>query len=218
MITGMDAITFKAQLAPIQSAIMAGPDGLQVKMMPVEMDGQLAAHLFDLQQTAFTMTVLDSMGNISFNASFPDTKSAIAINKTTPQFQIRIPKGDLLTGLRLVALFGIVFQVEIETNGKPKEKAKKERKPKEPKGEYGQYWHEMFGKYFYDNPDLKQVLALDISASQLDVKEALRRIFNVSSLSFVSPEQLEEFANGHDLVGLVSQSRQAAVVAAEMKQ
>ena len=200
MIIEMDAITFKAQLAPIQSAIMAGPDGLQVKMMPVEMDGQLAAHLFNLQQTAFTMTVLDSMGNISFNASFPDTKSAIAINKTTPQFQIRIPKGDLLTGLRLVALFGIVFQVEIEANGQPKEKAKK------PKGPHSRYWQAMYKSGFQHSVDLQAVL--DVKTAQ-DVRDALRRELAVDSLTFVSPEQFESWLEVKQLHGLITLSRQA---------
>jgi hypothetical protein len=161
-------IIFKAQLSPVQSGMMLGPDALQVKLIPQAMDRELAGALYDLLESSFNVTIRDRMGDISFVASFPDTRTAIGLNKKTPQLQILIPKADSLTGLRLYALYGVVFDVEID-DGKGKKKEPKESGP------FAVYWQLMGAKRALQSADLWQVLKVD---SQKAVKPALYEVFH----------------------------------------
>jgi hypothetical protein len=193
-------ITFKAQLSPLQSAMLLGQDALQVKMIPIGMDRDLVAALYDLQECALIVTVKDPMGDISFNASFPDTQSAIRPNKKTPQIQIVIPKSDTLTGLRLYALFGVVFNVEIaKANGKrlapsPEKPARREKKEREPKlsGPHGKLWEYLVPQGFFIQPCVAQVLEV-LQEDDEQPEETLRRVFNVTTRADISPEQLIEW-------------------------
>jgi hypothetical protein len=64
-------IIFKAQLSPVQSGMMLGPDALQVKLIPQAMDRELAGALYDLLESSFKVTIKDRMGDISFVAFIP---------------------------------------------------------------------------------------------------------------------------------------------------
>jgi hypothetical protein len=202
----MSELIFKAQIAPCQSGMMIGPDGLMVKIIPVELDAELVGNLFGLQEKAFIMTALDSMGDIRVNASIPDTASAIAVNKKTPHIKILIPKADSLTGLRLFALYGRVFDLKVEGigNGKPK----REKKPEKQRGPFGLYWHEMFVRKIFDRLELKDIL--DVPDGDVEqTKAALKNRFSTSSLTFIEPAKFEHWAESMSLHSIVSDSRLA---------
>lgn len=213
-----DPITFRAQLSPLQSALQHGPDGMLVKFIPQEIDETMAGELFRLQQCALRLTVKDVMGDFTVDASIPDTASAVRINKTSPQVTFHIPRGDVLTGLRLVALFGVVFTVEI-TGGAAKEKAKKEKKAKPGTDSNGHYWAEMKRANWHVIPGV--ATALDWDGHSDDeftcenyVNETIRKVFNVSSRREISPLMLEDWAAKAGLTSLVDVSRSAETAAA----
>lgn len=215
-----DTVTFRAQLSPLQSALQHGPDGMLVKFIPQEIDETMAGELFRLQQCALRLTVKDVMGDFTVDASIPDTASAVRINKTSPQVTFHIPRGDVLTGLRLVALFGVVFTVEI-TGGAAREKQRKEKKrkaEKAEKGTFGRYWQAMFRHGALNHPGLREALKIpDDQAGEQVVKEHLRAQFAVDSLTFIAPSEFEAFCDDGNhpvnLASLITISRQAAAEA-----
>jgi hypothetical protein len=199
-----EPLIFKAQIAPLQSGMMLGPDCLAVKLIPLALDGELLAALFELQEQAFIVTIHDSMGDFSFSASIPDTASAIRPNKKTPQVQINIPKSDSLTGLRLYALYGIVFGVEI-TNGD--KKPKRERKAKPGTDDNGKYWQAMHHLDWWYAPGLCEVLGCE--KTEESAAHALKVAFDVSSRREISPDDFEGWCEKNSIASAVTISQQA---------
>lgn len=220
-----EAITFKAQLSPLQSAMQHGPDGMLVKLIPQNIDEALAGELFRLQQCALRLTIRDVMGDFTVDASIPDTASAVRINKTSPQVSFHIPRGDVLIGLRLVALFGVVFTVEI-TGGAAKvkpEKVKREKKPPKPGTDAnGLYWAEMKRAGWDNVPGVEEALAFDDDSlawydHEKYMAEGIRRTMNVTSRREITPAALEGWAITLGLDSLITVSRGAQAAALRHK-
>jgi hypothetical protein len=199
-----DTVTFKAQLSPLQSAMQHGPDGMLIKLVPIAIDEALAAELFQLQQCALRLTIKDVMGDFTVDASIPDTASALRINKTSPQVMFHIPRGDVLTGLRLVALFQVVFSVEI-TGGPTK--PKRERKAKPGTDDNGKYWQAMHHLDWWYAPGLCEVLGCE--KTEAEAAQALKVALNVSSRREISPDDFEAWCEQNSIASPVTISQQA---------
>lgn len=86
----------------------------------------------------------------------------------------------------------------------------REPKPKEPKGPYSYYWEQLFRHGFNNFPDLIEVL--ECAGDQVRLR--LHDVFNVPSLSQVSPEQFEQWCESENLISLITLSRQARLAVA----
>jgi hypothetical protein len=102
--------------------------------------------------------------------------------------------------------------VEADDSSKPIDlRIKAPRKKDKPKGPYSVYWQEMFKAGFNNINDLHDVLGVVNSAS---VKEAIKAVFELESITFLSPERFENWLSHHDLEGIKTLSRQASAKAA----
>lgn len=96
------------------------------------------------------------------------------------------------------------------------EKPKREKKPKPEKGTHGKYWQAMFRHGALNHPDLPQAVRIDegnFSEGEQGIKEALRATFEVSSLTFISPDDFDRWCDDRNMHSLITLSRQAAAEA-----
>jgi hypothetical protein len=88
----------------------------------------------------------------------------------------------------------------------------KQAKAKPIKGPHSAYWQEMFKAGFHFNRDLHTALQV---AEAESVKDAVKNYFSIESLTYLSPNEFEDFLKFANLDSVVTLSRQAAVKAAE---
>lgn len=119
------------------------------------------------------------------------------------QFKASVPKGAIVSHQFFWHNGDEGEQIESETTA---EKPKRQKKEPKEKGSHGPYWQAMYKSGFQHSLDIQAVL--DVKTA-LEVKEALRREFAVDSLTFVSPDKFETWAETKNLHGLVAMSRQA---------
>lgn len=93
---------------------------------------------------------------------------------------------------------------EIEISIKPP------RKQDAPKGEHGAYWNELCKHGIFNHPDLQAALESELSVELNDYEQGLRDVFQVTSRTFVSPIDFEQFLGRYNLAGLITMSRQAS--------
>jgi len=93
------------------------------------------------------------------------------------------------------------------TRGEAPAKAPKKTTPK---GEHGDYWRRMRLSSMLDSPELRAVVGCDDESPEATVWEALHALFNVKSLSFVSPSDAAAKFNEYNLPGVASIARRLA--------
>jgi hypothetical protein len=142
----------------------------------------------------------------------PRTPAQFEARNLRPKFR-RLKAGDIFLAeieveeavwnqLRTVpenALLEITFW---HHDGDPDPKAKPE---KESKGPHSKFWEVMFRRGFNSSMDLMQTLGVDEAK---EVGKALHTELATSTLSLVSPEEFEKWADSNALTNLVAMSRQ----------
>lgn len=98
-----------------------------------------------------------------------------------------------------------------DTSVPAQEKPKKEPKPK---GAFGSYWRELCKSGLFNHPDLQSAIEDELPGTT-DYEQGLRDIFEVTSRTFISPEDFEDWLAQRRLDGVISLSRQASVKAGE---
>ena len=93
-------------------------------------------------------------------------------------------------------------------------KEPKQKKPPKPKGDFGAYWEILVGhNSIFNHPDLQSVMPMNMGSFDESVwtgyKDCLKAVFEVDSLTFISPEQFEKFLEDKGLFNVVTISRQA---------
>jgi hypothetical protein len=111
-------------------------------------------------------------------------------------FKRSVPKGSLMC-VRFYYHDGDLIK---EKTGKVKAEPKQ-------KGEFGELWRDLFLTEFYNNHDLHHVLGLPTPSGLNAVKAALYKVFNVSSLSFVSFTDLALWCDRENLHSLAITAR-----------
>lgn len=86
----------------------------------------------------------------------------------------------------------------------------KESKKATPKGEHGEYWRRMRTSSMLASPELRAVVGCDDESPEATVWEALHALFNVKSLSFVSPSDAAAKFEEYNLPGVASIARRLA--------
>ena len=140
----------------------------------------------------------------------PNTPVKFAARNMRPKFR-RLKSGDIFLveyeveeeiwdSLRTVPEIALLDMVLWHHDGD----AEPDEPTKQPKGPHSFYWKELFRCGFQNYPELIQVL--DCVGPQ--IKMRLHDIFEVDSLSKVSPEQLEGWVDSEGLHSLVTLSRQ----------
>lgn len=149
---------------------------------------------------------------ITFRGSFAPIMSAIKIGPEITRLTIDVPKSEQFNAVGLQALLEtpLIFTVvadcapastrierpEEQSNGKPR---------KEPKGPHSGYWQNLFKAGFNNYPDL--IETLQCGGDQIRLR--LHDVFEVDSLSKVSPEMFEQYLKEEGLHSLITLSRQA---------
>jgi hypothetical protein len=138
------------------------------------------------------------------------------------QFEITREAWEALETIPKTAILGGYIWY---SDGDPEEESPidlKIKKPRKkdltPKGPHGDYWNRMHVRGVLHNNDLAEALRLE-GAEFPDggnhIEVALRARFEVSSKTFISPDDFEQFLERHHLANLVTLSRQERAKLAE---
>jgi hypothetical protein len=135
---------------------------------------------------------------ITFRASIPQIMSAIRTGGDGMRVTFDVPETDMPQALHLVAMRSMVLTVTVKAGDEIEAKAKKERKEAKAKGRYGAFWQSLFRAGFISHPGIQAVIGLHRERGdfyELDDKAMLHAMFEVDSLSHVSPDDLVTFLN-----------------------
>lgn len=99
----------------------------------------------------------------------------------------------------------------VEQQTEKEAKPKRDKKPPKEKGSFGPYWQAMYRHGALNSMEIAESLGCE--PGEKAVKAALKERLEVSSLTFVSPDQFENYCTAHHLTSLITISRQAEVEA-----
>jgi len=83
-----------------------------------------------------------------------------------------------------------MMRFQIAPGGTLPEKSKREAKPKEPTSPNGRLWHALDSAGFHNRRDVREWLAVSVTDSEEEAKQAIRTFFDVESRRDVSDESL----------------------------
>lgn len=135
--------------------------------------------------------------------------AAIRMGPELMRVSIDVPLVEREKAIGLLALTDQPLKFSIEVDSSPA--SERIERPDDritvdtEKGEHGLYWNLLFRKGFQNYPDLIEVL--DCAGDQIRLR--LHDIFEVDSLSKVSPAQFEDWLASEGLHSLITLSRQA---------
>jgi hypothetical protein len=122
------------------------------------------------------------------------------------QFEITREAWEELETVPKTAILGGVIWYN---DGDPVEvKEIKPRKPAKEKGEYGAYWQDLCKRGVFHNADLQELLRYSVP-NESDPKKAFKKLFQVESLTFISPQNFEIWLDEQNLAAVKTMSRQA---------
>ena len=148
---------------------------------------------------------------IQFRGQISPIMSAIRMGGDSMRISFDVPLTEREKAIGLLALTDQPLRFSIEVDSSPASipiERQDEHKPIQvdtSKGEHGLYWNWMFRKGFNNYPDLIEVL--ECAGDQIRVR--LHDVFQVDSLSQVSPEMFEQYLKEEGLHSLITLSRQA---------
>jgi len=147
--------------------------------------------------------------------------SAIKTGGDGLRLTLDVPESDVLAAAALITLRNCALKITVEYDSNPHatkvvkvEKPKREKKPAKEKGIWGKYWEVLCGTNFiFNHPDLQSALPMDMGGFDeshwTGYKDCLKAVFEVDSLTFISPEQFEKWCEDNQLFSIITISRQA---------
>lgn len=192
----MTPVIFWAEVAPTAHALQFGDAArIEIWSKPTNADRGAAMALLALKQKRLRLRFYvgtDTTEPVAeFGAALAQINSSLVFTRERAKVKFDVPDTELFNAAKLIGYDDRALRLEIlmDGDGALAEKARKERGP------HGAYWQHLFGQcQIQHNPDLLAKLQLEPTATTEMVKLALRDRFNVQSLSFVGPEQAEDFA------------------------
>lgn len=173
-------IQFRGQISPIISAIRMGGDSMRISFDVPLTERENAIGLLALTDQPLLFSIEVDNSPASTRIERPEDK---------PTTTFSVPE------------LGYANRNGISTN----EPGTIEKPKKEPKGPHSDYFRYLFRHGFQNYPDLIEVLGC--AGDQIRLR--LHDVFDVDSLSKVSPQEFEDWCTSEGLHSLIMLSRQA---------
>lgn len=199
------SLSFLAEVAPTDCALQFGHDGARVEIWskPIVADFAQACQMVGYTGKNLRLEFFEPSGRdavLSFQASVAGINSAIRMTKDRVKIKFDVSHQFKSQAARLAGMTERVYRLEINETGNLPANGKA-------KGEYGQFWQAMHNSTMLDALDLRLAVNCDMDTAQATVWESLHTLFQVKSLSFVSPAEAVAKFEAINLPGIAAIAR-----------
>ena len=198
----IEPLKFLAEIAPTDCALQFGDDGARIEIWskPIQADFAQAVQLVGWTRKVLRLSFFmpkDDTAWVEFAASIAPLNSAIRFTKDSRvKVKFDVPQTEKLSAARLAGMANSAFRLEVAIQGN--------KQTGKAKGEHGAFWAKMVRSSAYDCRDLQAWLGVE---SREAVHDALRVVFGVESLTFVSPSDAVAKFEQVDLPGVAAIAR-----------
>lgn len=144
-----------------------------------------------------------SESEITFLATIPPIQSSLKFGGDVGRVTLEIPKSEVAKAVGLIALQDVVLEIRITTYASKKKEAKA-------KGPHGKFWQAFCAGGGFNSLDLQDALQV---RGRVAAEDALRKWFNVSSRTFIAPDDFISWLDSWNLHALATEARRHSVEA-----